>query len=165
MYHILRFSRIRNIIVEEIKEDILKSSCNLKDSQQEVEVSIIVQLPDLEIKDIEARLKKIEGWRSVNKAVFKEILGSRIGPGIFKIIKGGIHLSDDQILYMIEECCRGIILSFTKKDLLASPRPDDDEEAIKYYADMVKENVRLYNRCAAFAPGSRIVKNIKSVKH
>ena len=162
MYHILRYSRIRNTSVASLKDNLLESVCRLKDTLQEAEVRVVVELPDLEIN-------KVEGWVimerrqiRISEDSFKEIVGARIGPGIFKIIKGAIKIEYDQIPFMLEECCRAVILSFTKEDLLRSPRPEDDEEAIKYYANMVKENVRLYNRCAAFAPGSRIVKDIES---
>jgi hypothetical protein len=61
---------------------------------------------------------------------------------------------------MVEECCHGIILSFTKNVLVTSPRPTERGKAIKFYANMVRENPRLYNRCAAFAPGSAVVEDI-----
>ena len=164
MYHLLRFSRLRNIRVKEIDNDLISSVCQLQDNSQEAELEMVAQLPDLEIKQIKARIKRDNTWIYIDKELFKGIIGSRIGPGIFKIIKGSLKTEHDQIYLMMEECCRGIILSFTKEDLINSPRPDDDEEAIEYYANMVKENIRLYNRCAAFAPGSRIVKTIKSNK-
>ena len=62
---------------------------------------------------------------------------------------------------MVEECCHAVILSFTKEELINSPRPENDAEAIEYYANMVRENIRLYNRCAAFAPGSAIIEKIE----
>ena len=161
MYHILRFSRLRSTKVEQIRDDLLKSICHLQDNTQEAILEMLVQLPDLEIKKVQAKAKKKNEWEHLPEFLFKGIVGSRIGPGIFKIIKGVISLNYRQIPFMMEECCRGIILSFTKQDLMSSPRPDDDEEAIEYYANMVRENVRLYDRCAAFAPGSRIVKDIK----
>lgn len=60
---------------------------------------------------------------------------------------------------MVEECCHGVILAFTKDELLKSPR--DKERVKEYYANMVKENARLFNRCAAFAPGSSLVEGIE----
>jgi hypothetical protein len=55
-------------------------------------------------------------------------------------------------------------LSFTKDVLVRSPRPKDAAASRKFYADMVQENIRLYNRCAAFAPGSSIVEGIDPPK-
>ena len=37
----------------------------------------------------------------------------------------------------------------------------DVEEARAYYHDMVEKNMRLYNRCAAFAKGSTLVEGLE----
>jgi hypothetical protein len=82
---------------------------------------------------------------------------------MLKIIKGlvGDSAADcKQLAFMVEECCHGVILSFTKDVLVSSPRPKDKAKAREFYRNMVKENVRLYNRCAAFAPGSPLVKDV-----
>jgi len=164
MYHILRFSRIKHIKVEECDNGLLMSICYLKDNVQEIEAKLLVEPPELEIKSIEVLLREgKEAWQKVPEEQFHPLLKSRIGPGIFKMIKS--HIQEPQLSFILEECCRGIILSFTKQDLLSSPRPEDDEEAIKYYAEMVKENVRLYGRCAAFSKGSRIVEEIEAIKN
>jgi hypothetical protein len=52
-----------------------------------------------------------------------------------------------------------VILSFTKEQLKS--RPDDIDESRAYYHDMVKKNIRLYNRCAAFAKGSSLVEGLE----
>ncbi len=161
MYHILCFSRIKNIYVEQIKEDLLSSTCYLKDNLKEIMITVTVELPDLEIKKAEGKIKNRGRFEDIKRTVFDGIIGKRIGPGIFRIIKESVKTDESQIQMMLEECCRGIILSFTKEDLLNSPRPEDDEEAIKYYAEMVKKNVRLLNRCAAFSEGSRIIEYAK----
>ncbi len=162
MYRILRFSRIRSTSVEETKDGLLKSVCYLRDNIDEIKATIYVEPPELNIKEAEIEKKVNHRWQSFPKENLKKIIGSRIGSGIFKIIKSEVE--DNQIRLMLEECCRAVILSFTKQDLLSSPRPEDDEEAIKYYADMVKQNVRLYGRCAAFSPGSRIVEEIRDAQ-
>ncbi len=163
MYHILRFSRIRHTRVEEDRDGLLSSICYLRDNTQEMKAILQVEPPELEIKGIEIMFRdKKDGWQKISEEQFHPLIRSRIGPGIFKMIKS--HIQEPQIAFILEECCRGVILSFTRQDLLNSPRPDDDEEAIKYYAEMVKENVRLYGRCAAFSKGSRIVKEIEATK-
>jgi len=160
MYRILRFSRVRSTIVEETKDGLLKSECYLRDNINEIKAILYTEPPELKIKEIQIKKKIDYKWQSISSEHFKKIIGSRIGSGIFKIIKSEVE--DAQFRFMLEECCRAVILSFTKQDLLNSPRPEDDEEAIKYYAEMVKQNVRLYGRCAAFSPGSRIVEGIKN---
>jgi len=59
---------------------------------------------------------------------------------------------------LVEECCHAVILAFTKDMLTLVP----EELALEkdFFANMVKENIRLYNSCAAFAPGSPIVEGI-----
>jgi hypothetical protein len=81
---------------------------------------------------------------------------------MLKIIKGliGDHIECGQLRFMLEECCHGIILSLNKDILMSSPRPTDKEKAKEFYGNMVRENIRLYNRCAAFAPGSYLVDGI-----
>ncbi len=163
MYHILRFSRIRHTRVEEERDGLLSSICYLKDNIQEIKAKLLVEVPELEIKDIEIIFRdEKRDWQKIPEKQFQPLLKSRIGPGIFKIIKS--HIQESHISFILEECCRAVILSFTKQDLLSSPRPEDDEEAIKYYANMVRENVRLYGRCAAFSKGSRIIEQIEVEK-
>jgi hypothetical protein len=77
---------------------------------------------------------------------------------IFEGLLGGAS-SCGQLLFMLEECCHGVILSFTKGTV--QKFPEDEEQAIKFLAEDVKKHIRLYNRCAAFAPGSRIVEGIE----
>lgn len=83
---------------------------------------------------------------------------------MLKIIKGLVGEEEElrQIAYMVEECCQAIIISLTK-DILAKA-PESEEEKIEYFSGMVRENIRLYNRCAAFAPGSRLVEGIEPPK-
>jgi hypothetical protein len=64
-----------------------------------------------------------------------------------------------ELLNMLDECCQGVILSFTK-DALAKA-PEDRTKAKEYYARLVKENVRLYDSCIAFAPDSPLVEGIQ----
>ncbi len=93
----------------------------------------------------------------------ESLIGVRVGPGMLKIIEGLIPDIPfrDMLAYMVEECCHGVILSFTKDVLLQSPRPTEPEAEREFYSDMVRKNIRLYNRCAAFAPGSSLVEGIE----
>ena len=59
---------------------------------------------------------------------------------------------------MAEECCHGAILSLTKGTLKKAPlEPADGRD---FFSDMVKNNFRLYNRCAAFADGSSLLEGV-----
>ena len=144
----------------------MKSTCHLNDTLMDATVEITVSLPDLEISSVKGAILR-PGGESFEKSIesIKKVIGVRIGPGMLKIIKGliGKDIEHKQLSFMVEECCHSIILSFTKEELLRSPRPDDEIESIKYHRQMALNNIRLYNRCAAFAPGSRIVKEMKPV--
>jgi hypothetical protein len=163
MPNILIFSRNRNTCVRQMDEHTLRSSCRLQDTLMDAYVEITVKLPDLEIVAIEGEVRHTdqEAWLNASGSL-QNVLGIRVGPGMLKIIRGLTGSATDckQLGFMVEECCHGVILAFTKQQLLAAPRPNDREEAKEFYARMVRENVRLYNRCAAFSQGSSIVEGI-----
>ncbi len=159
---LLSFSRNRTTSVERLDRETLRASCRLQDTLTEAEVTITVALPDLEITGVESRvirspdLAAARDCGGLGKAV-----GVRIGPGMSKIIQGlvGDSVPFRQLVFMVEECCHGVILYFTKDDLALVP--EDLEEARSHFARLVRKNIRLYNRCAAFAPGSSIVEGIE----
>ena len=163
MANLLRYSRNRCTGVEQIDETTLKSTCRLHDTLTDATVEITVRLPDLEITGVTADVRRTyqEKCRDAFKALEK-VIGVRIGAGMLKIIKGLVGEETDcgQLIFMVEECCHGVILTFTKETLIATPRPTEVKEASKVYREMVKKNPRLYNRCAAFAPGSAMVEGI-----
>ena len=162
MKDILVFSRNRCTSVEQIGEHAIKSCCRLQDTTMDALVEVTVKLPDLEISGI-----RTEVGRSLKKECFgdqealQRVVGVRIGPGLRKIIKGLVAgtMECGQLVFMIEECCQAVILSFTKKQL--KMRPGNVEEATAYYHDMVEKNIQLYNRCAAFAKGSSLVAGLE----
>ena len=159
------FSRNRCTSVEQVDEKTLRSCCRLQDSVMDAVVEITVKLPDLKVTAARG-----EVFRSDREACFKgpaaldRIVGIRIGPGMRKIIQG--LLGEDESIkalgFMVEECCHGIILTFTKDTLEEVPK--DPEAATKFFADMVLENTRLYNRCAAYAPGSSLVERVDAAQ-
>lgn len=162
MKEILAFSRNRCTNVEQVDEHTMKSCCTLQDTTMDARVEISVQLPDLEISAVhtEVRRSPREECFKAGEAI-RNVVGVRIGPGLRKIIKGltreKVHCG--QIHFMLEECCQAVILSFTKEQLKS--RPDDMDESRAYYHDMVKKNIRLCNRCAAFAKGSSLVEGLE----
>jgi len=162
MANILKFSRNRCTCVEQIDDTMMKSTCRLQDTLMDAFVEITVRLPDLEIISVNAEVHRSYKKECRNPAeTLQKVVGVRIGPGMLKILKGLIKETTycKQLGFMVEECCHGIILSFTKDVLINSPQ--DKKNQKEYYMKMVKENIRLYNRCAAFAPGSPLVEGIK----
>jgi len=158
----LIFTRNRCTGVEQIDEQTLKSTCRLQDPLTDAFVQITVKLPDLEITGVIGEFYRTCDDECLDiTQVFEKMKGIRVGPGMLKIIKGLVAEVTEckQIGFMIEECCHGVILSFTKDQLLQLP--EGEEIPVEQYRQMVKDNVRLFNRCAAFSPGSSMVEGIE----
>ena len=167
MANILTFSRNRSTSVEQVDDRTIRSTCHLQDTLTEAFVEITVQLPDLEITSVKGEVRRTYQEECIKPAdSLQKAVGVRIGSGMLKILKGLIGESTPckQLSFMVEECCHGVILSFTKDVLMSRPKLRDEAEVRKFYAKRVRENVRLYNRCAAFAPGSSFVENIEPPK-
>jgi len=80
---------------------------------------------------------------------------------MLEIIKGLLGESTEckELIFMVQECCHGVILSLTKDILLKAP--EDLEGKTEFFSEMVRKNIRLYNRCAAFAHGSHLVEGLE----
>jgi len=161
MPRITHFSRNRHTRVEQVDDQTIKSTCRLQDTLTDAVVEIHVRLPDLEIIQADGRFNRTarNECRHCGEALQK-VRGVRIGSGMLKIIKGLIAEKSTckELAFMVEECCHGVILAFTKDALVVCP--EDPQKQHEFFKNMVKKNIRLYNRCAAFAPGSSIVEGI-----
>jgi hypothetical protein len=157
----LCFSRNRCTSVEQIDDQTMKSACRLQDTLTEAWIEITVRLPDLEIIATRGELLRAVNMDDTQVDIaLKKVIGIRIGSGMLKIIEGLIGEVTDckELAFMVEECCHGVILAFTKDTLQTIPEAEDEKK--DYFAQMVKDNIRLYNRCVAFRPGSPIVEGI-----
>ena len=162
MADILCFSRNRCTSVEQMDEQTMRSSCRLQDTLTDAFVEIMVKTPDLEVAGVSGKVGRSAGGEEIDVAeALKKVIGVRVGPGMKKIIKGLIGESEieKQLAFMVEECCDGVILTFTKDVLLYAPKDKLEERA--FFENMVRSNPRLYNSCAALAPGSPLVEGIK----
>jgi hypothetical protein len=161
MAEILCFSRNRCTSVEQIDERTMRSTCRVQDPLMDAFVEIHVRLPDLEIAGAFGKIRRsAEGAQTESVVPLDDVLGVRIGPGLKKILKGllGSSAVHKQLVFMLEECCGGVILTFTKDVLLSAPR---DKLAEKdYFENIVRSNPRLYNSCAAFAPDSPLMEGM-----
>ena len=162
MAQILSFSRNRHTNVEQVDDATMRSCCRLQDTLTDAQVEITVKLPDLEITDVEGKVHRSPG-KADHEVVqsLKQVKGVRIGPGMKKIIKGllGESRIEKQLGFMVLECCDGIILTFTKDVLKKAP--GERLKEIAFFEEMVRNNPRLYNSCAALAPGSPLVDGIE----
>ena len=161
MANLLCYSRNRATSVEQIDDKTLVSTCRLQDSLIDAEVTLFIRLPELEIMRAQGTVTQRNGTacRGVGSAL-ERVAGVRIGAGMKKIIRGLVGEATDclELAVLIEECCHAVILAFTK-DMLGQVPADLPREK-DFFANMVRENIRLYNSCAAFAPGSPIVEGI-----
>lgn len=161
--NILDFSMSRSTSVEKINAADLRSVCRLRDSFTDAEVAIDVKMPDMEIAAISGHFRHayLDEIKDIDECLQK-VIGVRVGSGMLKIIKGlmGEDENLEQLVYMVEECCHGVILTLTKKVLLKAP--DDEVGRADFYSKMVKKSIRLYDRCAAFAKGTPLVAELEA---
>lgn len=162
MARLLRFSRNRCMGVEPVAENRFRVFCRVSDNLMEAETAILVSLPDLEITDVFCRVTRPAAFDDkAAQEVLKKVKGVRVGPGMLKIIKGVV--GDDPTLaelrYMVEECCHGVILNLTRPEIENAPA--SPEESGEFFRKMVEKNIRLYNRCAAFAADSSLMRGIE----
>jgi len=161
MTTILCYSRNRATSVEQIDDETLSSTCSLQDTLTEAFVRIRVQFPELMILQAEGKfIRSASGEDVPTDAALKKIKGVRIGAGMKKIIRGLMRevTDNEELPYLVEECCHAIILAFTKDALATAPKGKAKSTA--FFKKMVKENIRLYKGCAAFAPGSPLVEGL-----
>ena len=162
--NILKFSMNRCTSVEPVDENTLRSVCRLNDTFSTASIEILVRLPDLEIVSASGQFR--HEWLDLPdpSTALQKILGMRIGSGMLKIIKGlmGKDENLEQLTYMTEECCHGIILALTSDVLIHAPK--SEEGKLEFFSRMVQDNIRLYNRCAAFGPGTRLTEGIDPPK-
>ncbi|SMC78850.1 hypothetical protein SAMN02746065_11058 [Desulfocicer vacuolatum DSM 3385] len=163
--NILKFAMNRNTSVEKINGGNLRSVCRLRDTFTDAEVVIEVKMPDMEICAISGYFRHA-GWGEIEDLDrrLQAVMGVRVAAGMLKIIKGlmGEEEKIQQIVYMVEECCHGVILTLTRKVLLKAP--DDEAGKVSFYSNMVKKSIRLYDRCAAFAKGTPLVAELEAEK-
>lgn len=161
MPHLLNFSRNRRTEVEELDERTIRSSCRVQDNVTDAFVEIKAGLPDLEITEITARVNRSPRKEcSGSVEGLQKALGVRIGAGMIEILNGTLseRVECEELIFMLEECCHGVILSLTRDVLEKAPADEEGKHA--FFSKMVKKSIRLYNRCAAFAPGSSLVKGL-----
>ena len=161
MPYLLNFSRNRRTEVEQLDETTLRSSCRIQDNLTDASVGITAKLPDLEITHVQAEVRRSPRPECFDAAgAMRKAVGIRIGAGMTEIIQHILSESTacEELIFMLEECCHGVILALAR-DVLEKV-PADPEGKHAYFSKMVRENIRLYNRCAAFAPGSSLVEGM-----
>jgi hypothetical protein len=162
MTTLLCYSRNRSTSVEQIDDETLVSTCTLHDTLTEAFVRIHIRFPELKILQAEGEFIRSDRGECIRIAeALKKIKGVRIGAGMKKIVRGltGEVTTCRELPLLIEEACHGVILAFTKDALALAPK--GVTPSTEFFRKMVQENIRLYNRCAAFAPPSPLVEGLE----
>ena len=161
MADILCFTRNRCTTVERVDDQTTRSTCRVQDTLLEAWVEILVKSPDLEIVEVRGQVRRSgEGERKDIAPDLQPVLGARVGPGIKKIIRGLIADGPlvEMVSILLDECCNGVILSFTRDVLVLAPQDRAGEQA--FFSNMVRANPRLYNSCAALSADSPLMADL-----
>jgi hypothetical protein len=161
MADILCFSRNRCTTVERVDDQTTRSTCRVQDTLMEAWAEILVKSPDLEIVGVRGQIRRSgEGDRTDIDHDLRPVLGARVGPGIKKILRGLIAKGPlmETLALLVEECCAGVILSFTRDVLALAPKDRSGEK--DFFAEMVRANPRLYNSCAALSADSPLMADL-----
>lgn len=162
MADIAFFSRNRCTTVEMVDDQTTRSTCRVQDTSMEAWVEILVQSPNLEIAAVTGEIRRSgEGGCIDVSPDLQKVIGARVGPGIKKIIRGliGDRPFVEALSILLDECCNGVIMSYTRDVLLAAPR-DPAEEKV-FFSNMVRANPRLLNSCAALSENSPLMEALE----
>lgn len=160
----LRFLRNKVVEVSPQADGRLAVSWRLTDDLLMAEVDICVQLPDLEIVEARAELKRLvpRAWSQAGELIQK-IEGVRIGAGLRKIVQGllGGTQGCPLLIHAVLESANAVILHFTRPVLQASEKLEGDD-MLAGLKEMVKNNPRLVRSCVAFQDDSPIMQGLDS---
>lgn len=159
----LTFMRNKVVEVEPLSEGMLSVSWRLVDSLTEAEVRLEFQLPDLEIKEAEARLERFPHPECAEAPkLIQKVVGIRVGPGLRKIVQGvmGGSAGCAALTEGVLECCNAVILHFTVPQIQANEKGTEEERRMRYQA-MLRLNPRLVRSCVAFADDSPLMEGLR----
>lgn len=156
------FMRSKVVEVEPVADDLLAVYWRLTDDLMDVEMKLQFALPDLEIAEAEARVRRSPHRDGVGaSAVIGKVIGVRVGSGLRKIVRGllGGPTGSIDLTEGVIECCNAVILHFTLPGIQAGEHGGGttEEEQIERMREMVKANPRMLRGCVAFADDSPIL--------
>ncbi len=159
----LKFLRNKVVEVEPRPTGDLAVSWRLTDDLSKIEVRLIVQPPDLEIMEAEARFERYVPPAYRNGAEdIKKIEGISIGAGLRKITAGILGGKNGKSILVdaVLECCNAVILYFTRPGIEMGENITDPDEKLIGLREMIKSNPRLIRSCISFQDDSPIMKGI-----
>ena len=126
----IRFIRNKVVEVSPQTDGSIAVSWRQTDDLLKAEVSITVQLPDLEIVDANAELGRLirDAWSNAGELI-KKIEGVRVGAGLRKIVQGllGGPRGCALLVHAVLESANAVILHFTRPVLQDSEKLEGDE--------------------------------------
>ncbi len=156
----LQFLRNKVIEVEPLPDGSLRVSWRLTDDLLKAEVQLIVQPPDLEIMEAEARLERYPplSCREASNLI-KKVEGVSIGSGLRKIL-AGLLPECSLLLDAVLESSNAVILHFTRPGIEAGEAVTDPDEKLKGLRERLKTNPRLVRSCISFQDDSPIMQGL-----
>ena len=159
----LSYLRNKVVEVESRSNGDLVVSWRLSDDLLKAEVRLIVQLPELEIIEAEARMERLVplSLRDASDKI-KKVEGVSIGSGLRKILAGllGETAGNSFLMDAVLECSNAVILHFTRPAVEAGESITNPEEKLAMTREMVKSNPRLIRSCISFQDDSPIMKGL-----
>ncbi|OPY89848.1 MAG: hypothetical protein A4E73_02798 [Syntrophaceae bacterium PtaU1.Bin231] len=158
----LYFLRNKVVEVEPRDDGSLSVLWRLVDDLLNVELSIRVQPPDLEIVEAGVRMGRFvpAAWKSVPELV-KKIEGVRVGSGLRKITSGLLGGPDGcpLLAHAVLESANAVILHYTRPGI-ESRESLDPQEKIARLRETLATNPRLVRSCIAFQDESPIMQGL-----
>ncbi|MBI5604414.1 MAG: DUF2889 domain-containing protein [Deltaproteobacteria bacterium] len=159
----LNYLRNKVVEVESRSNGDLVVSWRLSDDLLKAEVRLIVQLPELEIIEAEARMERLVplSLREASEKI-KKVEGVSIGSGLRKILAGllGEPAGNSFLMDAVLECSNAVILHFTRPAVETGESITNPEEKLARTREMVKSNPRLIRSCISFQDDSPIMKGL-----
>ncbi|MBW1681327.1 MAG: DUF2889 domain-containing protein [Deltaproteobacteria bacterium] len=161
---ILDFIRNKIVEVEPQPDGSVSVNWRLKDSLMDVNVKILIQTPELEIKEARAEMKRpfLQNCLPAQDRIEK-IVGVRVGAGLRKIAAGllGGDEGCDVLKAAVLESCNAAILHFTRYTLQAGDGLSDEEKLAGARANL-EANPRMAGSCVVYAEGSPVMEGYRA---
>jgi len=159
----LQFLRNKVIEVEPRPDGDLSVSWRLTDDLLKAEIQLIVQPPELEIIEAEARLERYPplSCRDASNLI-KKVEGVSIGSGLRKILAGllGGTVGCSILMDAVLESSNAVILHFTRPGIEAGETVADPDKKLAALRERLKTNPRLVKSCIAFQDESPIMEGL-----
>ncbi len=159
----IKFFRNKVVEVEPLSSTELEVSWRLTDDLLKLEVSLKVQIPEMEILEADASVGRFppKNCRDAAEKI-KMVEGVSIGGGLRKIVRGilggedGCSLLVDAVL----ESANAVILHFTRPGIQILESLTDPQQKLDGLQAMLKSNPKLVRSCISFQDDSPIMKGL-----